>query len=72
MKTGILVKIGKERVDIVDLTKKELEGWLDGLTNAQKNRLVETLLDLIRALPRTITGEENTQKVHGSDTEGSA
>jgi len=72
MKTGILVKIGKERVDIVDLTKKELEGWLDGLTNAQKNRLVETLLDLIRALPTTITSEEHTQKVPGSGSDDSA
>jgi len=72
MKTGILVKIGKERVDIVDLTKKELEGWLDDLTNAQKNRLVETLLDLIRSLDARAKSKGHTRKVPGSGTGGSA
>jgi hypothetical protein len=66
-----MVRIGRERVEIVDITKKELEGWLDSLTNAQKNRLVEALLDLIRQIPQAQSSQACTRKVPGSGSEGS-
>ena len=46
-------------MDLIDLTKKEMEGWLESLTFAQLSRLVVMLVDLLRGAPRASQNTES-------------
>jgi len=44
MKTGMIIRVGTENVDLVDLTEEELDEWLNSMEHEAWRRLIKRLL----------------------------
>lgn len=49
MRSGIVIRLGAENVDIVDVSRETLEKWWNTLDDAAKLRTVLTLCDTLDA-----------------------